>query len=414
MTQYQTLKGFRDFVGFPARKRTWLTGIFREVFESAGFEPLETPALEYESLLLGKYGDEANKLIYSFEDRGKRRVALRYDQTVPTARVVAQYRSTLPTPYKRYQIQPVWRADNPQKGRFREFVQCDIDIIGAPAGLPDAQLLATASAVFDRLSVPVTLRVNDRAQLIASIRSAGVEESRVFSVIQTIDKLDKKSSSAVVEELRERGLTQDICDALFKTLRESRPSPSLQNIIDNAVALGVPGDRITFDSSLARGLDYYTGMICETMIPGYTAGSVGGGGRYDTLIGSLVGLDVPATGMAFGFDRLLEAVESLGKLPDDINQSVRVLVAVFSSDAVLYAASILKHLATHGISAELYSDPTKKIESQIKYAVARQIPYVVIVGPQEMEDRTVTVKRLDTRSQETVDLVKLIEIVQTV
>jgi histidyl-tRNA synthetase len=203
----QTLKGFRDFIGIDARRRAWLIAQFRAVFEANGFEPLETPSLEYEELLLGKYGEEANKLIYGFEDRGGRRIALRYDQTVPTARVISQYRNDLIFPYKRYQIQPVWRADKPQKGRYREFTQCDIDVVGATAPVADAQVLATVSQFFTRLNIPFVLKVNDRTQLIESITSAGIATDMIFSVIQTIDKLDKKSSDEVITELREKGIS---------------------------------------------------------------------------------------------------------------------------------------------------------------------------------------------------------------
>lgn len=409
MLKYQTLKGFRDFVGLDARRRAWLAGVFREVCEMQGFEPLETPALEYESLLMGKYGEEANKLIYHFIDRGGRGVAMRYDQTVPTARVVAQYRSTLPTPYKRYQIQPVWRADNPQRGRYREFVQCDIDIIGAPAGLADAQIIATTSALFDRLGIDAQLLVNDRAQLADMVERAGVPVESVLSVIQTIDKLDKKSSTEVVEELRQKNISKDVCDLIFATMRSATPSPALQQIQELAIALGVPKTRIVYTPTLARGLDYYTGMIMEIVIPAYDGGSVGGGGRYDKLIGSLVGIDIPATGMAYGFDRMVEAVTSLDKFPPDLARGARVLVTVFSPDTMLYASSIFKHLQRSGVSCELYPDPTKKIEMQIKYAVARNIPAVVIAGPQEMHDRMVTLKSLDSRLQESLDLVRLVQ-----
>lgn len=220
----QTLKGFRDFIGIDARQRAWLIAQFRQVFEANGFEPLETPALEYEELLLGKYGEEANKLIYGFEDRGGRRIALRYDQTVPTARVISQYRNDLTFPYKRYQIQPVWRADKPQKGRYREFTQCDIDIVGAASPMADAQILTTVAQFFDQIGLEYELRVNDRAQLIETITGAKISQDMVFSVIQTIDKLDKKSSDEVIVELREKGVTQEQADLLFLNLKSATAS----------------------------------------------------------------------------------------------------------------------------------------------------------------------------------------------
>ena len=409
MANFQTLKGFRDFIGVDARKRTWLMNVFREVFESQGFEPLETPALEYEELLMGKYGEEANKLIYGFEDRGGRRIALRYDQTVPTARVVVQYKNELTFPYKRYQIQPVWRSDKPQKGRYREFTQCDIDIIGAPGAVADAQILSTVSAVFSKLGLDAVLKVNDREQLIALIKEAGIPEDKIFSVIQTIDKLDKKTSSEVIEELREKEISQETCDVLFKSLQEAKPSEKLAEIIRLAVTLGIPESQLVFTPTLARGLDYYTGMIFEPTIPGYTAGSVGGGGRYDNLIGSLVGTQMPATGIAFGFDRVLEALTQLNKFPPGLAKPSQVLVTIFSPDSTMYSASVYRLLQNNNISSELYSDPNKKLESQIKYATAKNIPYVIIAGPEEQQNRVVNLKNLETREQKTLDFSKLVE-----
>jgi len=408
MSNLQTLKGFRDFVGTEARKRIWLMGVFRDVFERQGFEPLETPALEYEELLLGKYGEEANKLIYSFEDRGGRRIALRYDQTVPTARVAVQYRNQLVFPYKRYQIQPVWRSDKPQKGRYREFTHCDVDIIGAPGPIADAQILATIFEVFEKLEINVELKLNDREQLISMIRAAGVVEKQIFSVIQTLDKLDKKSSSEVITELRDKQVSQETCETLFKSLQEAKPSESLNTIIRLAINLGIPESQLVFSPTLARGLDYYTGMIVESCIPEYKGGSVGGGGRYDNLIGNLVGTSMTATGVAFGFDRILEVLEELNKFPKDLAKPSQVLVTVFSADDSMYATSIFRLLQKNNISVELYSDPTRKIEAQIKYALAKKISYIIIAGPDEQKNRFVTVKNLATREQESVDFSKLL------
>lgn len=408
---FQTLKGFRDFRGIEAKRRAWLGQVFRNVFEYNGFEPLETPALEYEDLLLGKYGEEANKLIYGFEDRGGRRIALRYDQTVPTARVVAQYKNEIIFPYKRYQIQPVWRSDKPQKGRFREFVQCDIDVIGAQAPIADAQILLVISSVFRELGLETIIKINDRTQLFEMIRNAGIEEGMIFSVIQTIDKLDKKSGGEVVEELREKGITADRCDKLFEMLKNAKPSERLANIVSTAVSLGVPESELVFSSTLARGLDYYTGLIMEPIIPGYSGGSVGGGGRYDNLIGDLVGVPVPAVGIAFGFDRILEVLTELQKFPPSLLTPVQAMVAVFDETSVNYAASVVKLLHKNSVSSELYPDPGKKLESQIKYAVARGIPYVLIVGPEEQKNRMVTVKELATRDQKMMAVAEAIDLI---
>lgn len=408
----QTLKGFRDFHGVQAHKRMWLVGIFRKVFESYGFGPLETPALEYESLLLGKYGDEANKLIYSFEDRGGRRVAMRYDQTVPTARVVAQYQNELLFPYKRYQIQPVWRSEKPQKGRYREFTQCDIDIIGSDSTIADAQILAVTSEVMRTLDLPVVMKINDREQLIRLINHAGIPPEKTFSVIQTIDKLDKKSSSEVVEELREKGISQETSDELFKLLQDAKPTDKLAQIIRYAHSMGVPESALAFTPALARGLDYYTGMIFEPIVADYKSGSLGGGGRYDKLIEELVGVSLPATGMAFGFDRILEVLEALGKFPADLAQPARALITIFSEDSALYSTSIYRLLQKNNITVELYPHTKKKIEAQIKFASTKKIPFVVIAGEQEQQSKMVTIKDLATREQKTVDLPTLIQLLK--
>ncbi|MFO0703830.1 MAG: histidine--tRNA ligase [Patescibacteria group bacterium] len=409
----QTLKGFRDFLGREARERYWLINIFRQVFESQGFEPLETPALEYEELLLGKYGPEADKLLYGFTDRGGRRISLRYDQTVPTARVTAQYRNELLFPYKRYQIQPVWRADKPQKGRFREFNQCDIDIIGSSSYVADSQILSTVAQVFAKLDVEVKIKINDRQALINLISSVGIEESQVKSVIQTLDKLDKKTSDEVIAELREKGIGPETCERLFEAIGAAKPPDNLTKIINLAKTLGVLENTIEFAPSLARGLDYYTGMIFEITINGYTGGSVGGGGRYDNLLKTLVGMDSPAVGMAFGFDRLMDALRELGKIPSNTSSGTKVLVTIFNPDTAEYSASIIRLLNKSGISCELYSDSSKKFEAQIKYALAKNIPYIVIAGPDEVERKMVKLKKLDDKTQEDLSIPDLIEKLKT-
>lgn len=410
----QTLKGFRDFIGQSARERAWLTSIFRKVFESQGFEPLETPVLEYEELLLGKYGVEADKLLYTFVDRGGRRVAMKYDQTVPTARVVAQYKNDLTFPYKRYQIQPVWRADKPQKGRWREFVQCDIDIIGVSSEVADAQLLATISNVFVALDLPYKIKINDRKFLFELIKSVGIEESSIMSVIQTLDKLDKKSSDEVIAELRTKGIDAAICEKLFVAMGDAVPPDSLKNIITYAKLLGVPDNTLEFSPALARGLDYYTGMIIELTVPGYKGGSVGGGGRYDNLLASLVGVDMPATGMAFGFDRLIDAMHELGKMPKDFSKNApRVLVTVFSTETLEYSMSIKRILEKGGIQSDIYLDTGKKFEAQIKYALAKGIPYVIIAGPDEVEKKMVKLKRLSDKTQSDLAIPDLVEKLKT-
>lgn len=404
--EMQTLKGFRDFIGYDAQKRMWLIEKIRGVFGAYGFEPLETPVLEYASLLTGKYGAEAEKLIYSFSDRGGRNVAMRYDQTVPTARVVAQYQNSLVFPYKRYQIQPVWRADKPQKGRYREFFQCDADIIGSRSFVADAEILAVYYGIYEAIGLTsIKIQVNDRQQLIEAVKGAGVAESSVLSVIQSIDKIKKVTEDELLAELQTKGVAEAEGKALLKQLSDSNPSENLQKIIEAAASLGVPKDVLIFDPTLARGLDYYTGLIFEGSIPEYTVGSVGGGGRYDNLINSLVGVDQPAVGFGLGFDRTLEAAEELGKIPP-LNEK-RVLVSIFSPDQLEASLKLTSMLRKNGVSADCYPDETQKLEKQIKFALKKGIIYLCILGPDEVESNSVVVKNLQQNAQESVPQDKL-------
>jgi histidyl-tRNA synthetase len=402
----QLLKGFRDFVGPDARKRNWLISIIRTVFERYGFEPLETPALEYEALLMGKYGAEAEKLIYRFVDNGGRHVAMRYDQTVPMARVIAEHQNEIAFPYKRYQIQPVWRADKPQKGRYREFYQSDIDIIGSSSPVADAEILVTFFSVFKEMGISsIQIKINDRKQLIQVIKDYGVEDSNVLSVIQTIDKIEKESKEDLVEELTKKNVQNGM--ELLDNLLQSQPSEDLKTIMQYAISLGVPESTLVFSPALARGLDYYTGMIFEGSIPEYTVGSIGGGGRYDNLINDLVGIDKPAVGVALGFDRILEAADELGIIPTDIS-SATVLVTIFNEDLINNSLEITSLLRSKAISTECYSDASAKIDKQLKYADRKGIPYVIILGPEEVEKNSVVLKNMKEGTQETISIDQLV------
>lgn len=411
--QLQTLKGFRDFIGPDAQSRRWLIGKITEVFEKFGFEPLESPALEYESLLTGKYGAEADKLIYSFEDRGGRRVALRYDQTVPTARIVSQYRNQLTFPFRRYQIQPVWRADKPQKGRYREFFQCDVDIIGSTSLLSDAEIMATTYAVYENIGIPsLKLMTNDREQLIKAIKNNNVGEEMVFSTIQTIDKLDKIGKDGVIEELVSKGMIQQTAINILSQLNQSEPSEMLKKIISYAISLGIPKDNIVFKPTLARGLDYYTNMIFEGFIPEYQIGSIGGGGRYNKLIDNLVGIDIPAVGIGIGFDRTLEAAQELGKVPN-FKTSTKVLVTVFSDELISASLELTKKLRDQNIAAECSTEAIGKIDRQLKYADKKGIPYVMIIGPEEAQKNVVQLKNMQTSEQKELNYDKALKILNS-
>lgn len=406
--QVQNLKGFRDFLPEEKRARDFVAQTIKEVFTTFGFEPLETPTLEYASLLLGKYGEEADKLVYSFEDRGGREVALRYDQTVPTSRILAQYQNELPKFFRRYQIQNVFRADKPQKGRFREFTQCDCDIFESSSPLVDAELLAVYYAVYKKLGITsIQLFVNDRQTLMSTISPFATDTVDVFSIIQSVDKLDKMSKNEVAKELQDKGLSSADSAEVLEAILSAKQSDNLQQIIASAKSLGVPESAIIFTPTLARGLDYYTGMIFEGKIPEYTAGSVGGGGRYDNLIGELCGRDISATGFAIGFDRTVEAVQQLDLLPKNLNTSSTVLVTLFDEAGYQASLETASQLREAGIATEIYPT-TDKLGKQFKLADQKNIPYVIIIGESERANNTVTLKNMSSGEQTTQTLSEVV------
>ncbi len=399
MNTPQTLKGFRDFLPEEKRRRDYVLKKIVEVFELFGFDPLETPTLEYASLLLGKYGKEADKLMYTFKDRGDREVALRYDQTVPSARVLAQYQNQLPKYFRRYQIQNVFRADNPQKGRYREFTQCDIDIFGSTSPIADAEIIATTYFAFKNVGYPtVKIVVNDRQTLFTYLEPFTNKKVDVFSLIQTIDKLEKLGKEKIIAELFDKGLTKDQASKALSSIQSAKISKNLQEIVSYTIDLGVPKEFLIFSSTLARGLDYYTGMIFEVVLPEYPAGSCGGGGRYDKLIKELGGVEVPAVGIAFGFDRMVDAAKTLKIIPKE-NTGTKVLVCVFNSETIDNSLSIAKQLRAQNIPSEVLPSSEDKLDKQLKYADRKRIPYVIIVGPEEIKRKVVKVKNMTTGEQ---------------
>jgi len=401
----QTLKGFRDFLPEEKRKRDFVMVKIKETFELFGFEPLETPTLEYASLLLGKYGEEADKLVYQFKDRGGRKIALRYDQTVPTARVLAQYKNQLPKYFRRYQIQNVFRADKPQKGRFREFTQCDPDIFGSTSPLADAEIIACTYFVFKNIGFKnIVLKVNDRQILFDALKPFVSKKVDIFSIIQSIDKLEKVGKDGVIKELVKKGLKKQKAQEALLAISKAKITPNLKITINYSVGLGVPEKAIEFSSTLARGLDYYTGMIFEVIVPEYSKDSLGGGGRYDELIGQLGGVDVPAVGIAYGFDRMVEAAEKLNLLPSTMTNA-KVLVTIFDEkliDKSLETAAILRQ---NGVAAEVYP-ALDKLPKQLKYADQKGIPYVAIIGPEEAKQKKLTLKNMETGKQQLLSLEK--------
>jgi histidyl-tRNA synthetase len=389
MVEPRTLKGFRDFLPREARKRQYVIETLKKAFELYGFEPLETPVLEYEEILAGKYGDEGEKLMYRFTDNGDRRVAMRYDQTVPLARVVAQYGNTsLPLPFKRYQIQNVWRAENTQKGRFREFIQCDIDTIGTTSEISDAEILAIVSKVYTQLGFSnIKIVINDRS----------IFQGLDTKAILIIDKLKKIGEEAVIKELATIGVSQE----QFENIKNAQPTVNLQMIISSAQLLGVPETALQFDPTLARGLDYYTGLIFEIICDDYPVGSLGGGGRYDNLIGMFQKNSIPAVGCAVGFDRTIEAMDTLNLFPSGLS-TTNVLVTIFSPEYVEQSLGLAEILRKQSVNTEIYLDTSAKMDKQLKYANKKNIPFVLILGPDEIKKEMVTVKNMSSGEQKTV------------
>ena len=408
----RNLKGFRDFLPTEARKRQYVIDVLKTVFESFGFEPLETPALEYEELLIGKYGEEGDKLMYRFEDNGQRKVAMRYDQTVPLARVVTQHQNELPLPFKRYQIQPVWRAENTQKGRYREFLQCDADIVGGTSSLSDAEIVALAAKTIETLGIlNYKIYINDRKNLQFFINGDVLSTEKNTQVIRALDKLKKIGKVGVNEELINNGFSQNDITFLLNDIENKKPTILLQEIMSNVTSFGINASKIEFSPTLARGLDYYTGLIFEIEIDNYTSGSICGGGRYDNLIGIFSERLIPAVGFAFGFDRLLESMEQLSLFPTSL-QTTKVLVTIFSPDLKDKSIEISSILRINNINTELYLDENAKMEKQLKYANNKNIPYVVIIGPTEAEKNMIQLENMETREQKEITIKELISILK--
>ncbi|MEK7573032.1 MAG: histidine--tRNA ligase [Patescibacteria group bacterium] len=400
--QPKLLKGFRDFLPEKAKKRQWLIDTLKKVFESYGFEPLETPALEYEEVLLGKYGDEGDKLMYRFEDNGKRKVALRYDQTVPLARVVAQYQNELPMPFKRYQIQNVWRAENTQKGRFREFLQMDADIVGSDSLLSDAEIISVAVKSLEKLGFRnFKILINDRSVFMNLADSNSLSGKDLIIITRAIDKLKKIGEEKVLEELISNGFTQEKATNILQSVKNTKPPAYIENCSQILKNIGIDEEKIVLLPTLARGLDYYTGLIFEVEIEGYDAGSVAGGGRYDSLIGMFAGRQIPAVGFAFGFDRLMEALEQFDLFPKELS-SVKTLVTVSGNKDK--SLEVYRKLRGENIPCELYLNEDDKLEKQLKYADKKNIPYSIIT-----DGNNLALKDMEKREQENLDIEEIIK-----
>lgn len=419
----QPLKGFRDFLPEEAAARQEVFRKIRVVFETYGFLPLETPALEYREILAGKYGEESEKLIYSFQDRGGRDVALRYDFTVPLARVLAQYQNDLSIPFKRYQIGLVWRAENPQKGRFREFTQCDIDIAGTSSIFADAEVIACLNAALRSFGVNDTvIRINNRKVLEGLVRAAGIGNEKFVPVVRLLDKLEKAGEEAIRGELALLGIQTAEADKLFSFLNQGlEDGKEILSRLDGVDGAGELAELVEIlldqniknyevDLTLARGLDYYTGTIFEIRLPDAAEfGSIAGGGRYDKLVGIFSGKDIPAVGGSIGIDRLLAALEELELLQFDLVSDV--LVCNLDEDLTEKYLQIVQELRRAGVKTDFYFEPAK-LTKQLKYADKKNINFVVIIGPDEEKKGEATVKNLATGKQERIRHSKLVQLLK--
>ncbi|MBP6989655.1 histidine--tRNA ligase [Candidatus Shapirobacteria bacterium] len=395
-----TLKGFRDFLPETMAVRNYVKNLFIEVFESFGFEPLETPTLEYAATLMGKYGEEGEKLVYMFDDKGGRRVGLRYDLTVPTAKVLAMYPS-IPLPFKRYQLQNVWRADNTQKGRYREILQCDIDTFGTNSPISDAEIIAVIYTALKKLDFKkFSIRINSRSVLKNILEKSNINDNQ-NSALQSLDKFQKIGEDGVRKELKERGFTQIQIDALFNYIKVAKPDENLEAVFAAIKAFRLPEWAYAFDPTMVRGLDYYTGTIFETYVEEPKIGSITGGGRYNTLIKTLGGPDIPAVGTTLGLDRIVDCIIELNLLPNLAKTKTKVMVANFGKDTLGMSLELTSLLRQNNIAATLYPDE-EKISKQFKYASAKNIPFVALIGSNEATNNEVTLKNMITGDQKTV------------
>lgn len=420
MRDLQTLKGFRDFGPQEAGARTQILEKVRAVFESYGFLPMETPALEYKEILAGKYGEEGEKLMYEFKDRGGREVAMRYDLTVPLARYFAQNRNDLAIPFKRYQISPVWRADRPQKGRLREFTQCDIDIVGTSSVFADAEVIACINAALMELGIPeVFIRLNNRKLLDSLMQEAGIDSKKTTEAIRILDKLEKIGEREVRGELAGASIQTKQADKLFRMLGQDFQDPQdfvsrfedmegageLAEVLEILLDMGIKNYRV--DLTLARGLDYYTSSIFEFALPDAPEyGSVAGGGRYDNLLGMFIGKPVPAVGCSIGIDRLLDALEELELLQYD--PVADVLVCNLDETLIPAYLRLVQDLRRAGIKTDFYLENTK-LDKQLKYADRKNLNFAVLMGPNENKQGEAAVKNLLTGKQERVKIQELVK-----
>jgi len=417
-------RGMRDFLPEDVRRRQYVIDVVRGTYERYGFEPLETPALENIETLTGKYGEEGNQLIFKVLRRGEHAssgetdLALRYDLTVPLARVVAEHRAKLPKFFKRYQIQPVWRADRPARGRFREFYQCDVDAIGSRSPLVEVEMITAVSEVLQTLGfTDFRVQLNHRELLTAMLETAGVPTGKHSDALVVIDKLDKIGSDAVIQEMIARDVPPEAARRVLESMAgdwhtignatgAAAAAENVGTIIDLCETTVARG-HVKFAPRLARGLSYYTGAIMEIAVEGI--GSLGGGGRYDGLIGMFSGEPIPACGFSLGLERILVVMGERGMFPESVSASgPDVLVTIFEDrDPAKTAAAereslmLARELRAGGLRVELYPE-ADKLGKQFKYASARNAAFAAVLGGDEIARGEVTIKNLKTGTQESV------------
>ncbi|RBP29081.1 histidyl-tRNA synthetase [Oceanihabitans sediminis] len=448
-------KGTRDFNPEQVAKRHYIINTIKGHFERFGFQPIETPSFENSDNLMGKYGEEGDRLIFKILNSGDylskvddalyaskdstkitsniSEKALRYDLTVPFARYVVQHQNDIEFPFKRYQIQPVWRADRPQKGRFREFYQCDADVVGSASLFQEVEFIQLYDAVFTDLKLEgVTIKINNR-KILSGIAEVIGASDKLIDFTVALDKLDKIGEEKVKEEMLSKGISQsgiEKLQPLFSLTGDfASQIESLKEILDaseegkkgieelefinNAISeLALQTATLQLDVTLARGLNYYTGAIFEVAAPeNVKMGSIGGGGRYDDLTGIFGMKDVSGVGISFGLDRIYLVLEELHLFPETISKTVEVLFINFGDAEALFCLKAIKTLRGKGINAELYPDAAK-MKKQMNHANKRQIPFVVLVGDKEMQGNSFTLKNMETGEQETLSLEALIARVQ--
>ena len=440
-------KGTRDFGAREMAGRNYIFDTVRSVFKKYGYTPLETPSMENLSTLLGKYGEEGDKLLFKILNSGDAfagvepqmlqnsnalamkvcEKGLRYDLTVPFARYVVQHHSELAFPFKRYQIQPVWRADRPQKGRYREFYQCDVDVVGSDSLLNELELVQIADEVFGRLGINVCIKLNNRKVLFGLCEVMG-HPDKMVDITVAIDKIDKIGLDAVKEELKERGIDESAIRILEPVLLMQGGAEEKLEAIGGVLASSETGMKgvaelkelfslirsagirtgVEIDLSLARGLNYYTGAIFEVKALDFEIGSICGGGRYDNLTGIFGLAGLSGVGISFGADRIYDVLSGLGKFPDDAIEGSRALFANMGREEVKALLPLAASLRSAGINCEIYADSVK-LKKQFDYAAKKGIPYMIIVGESEVASHTANVKNLSTGEQNTLNQSELVD-----